>query len=113
MNKLLLMIVLSGPVCSLPLSAAPTGQQLLEACEKAIANGYHGLEASMCEWYVTPCACNTETGRGPRVCLPEDQPGRILALKVIDGLKKDKDLAEKPADIAAAEILSREYPCKE
>ena len=98
---------------NLPLAAAPTGQQLLKACEHARANGQKGLEASMCEWYVTPCDCNaTEHNKKmPRVCLPAEISSDFLARKVIDGLRAEPDLRDKSAAYAAAVILSRDYPC--
>lgn len=92
--------------------AAPSGQQLLRACETALANGYRGMAASMCEWYVTPCDCNTANDvQKPRVCLPKEVPGRVLARKVIAGIKAEPELADKSAAYAAALILSRSYPC--
>ena len=97
---------------SAPLSAAPTGRQLLDACEAALANGYRGLQASMCEWYVTPCDCDAGTGaQRPRVCLPDGISSRVLAGKVIKGLRSEPDLHGKSAAYAAAVILSRDYPC--
>ena len=99
---------------NLPLTAAPSGQQLLKACEHAIANGYTGPEASMCEWYVTPCDCNAAQQEPiPRVCLPGDISSRKLARKVIDGLKSEPELTGKSATYAAAVILSRDYPCSD
>lgn len=95
-----------------PLAAAPTGGQLLKACELAGRNGHKGIEASMCEWYVTPCDCNSaDRKQVPRVCLPEGVPGSVLARRVIDGLRADPELRKKSAAYAAAVILSRDYPC--
>lgn len=101
-------------VINLPLAAAPTGRQLLRACEHAVANGYKGLQASMCEWYVTPCNCiAAEQKPRPRVCLPEDISSKLLARKVIDGLRAEPELRQKSAAYAAAVILSRDFPCKD
>lgn len=97
---------------SLNISAEPTGQQLLDACEHAIANGFKGSEGMACEWYVTPCDCDTGTpGQTPRVCLPDDASSVALAQKLVDGLKEEPQLAGKSAGFAAATILSRSYPC--
>ena len=96
----------------MPLAAAPSGKQLLKACETALANGYRGMAASMCEWYVTPCDCKVaKPGPSPRVCLPEKISSTILARKVIDGLKAEPELSGKNAAYAAAVILARSYPC--
>ena len=94
------------------LAAAPSGQQLLNACETALANGYRGLPASMCEWYVTPCDCDAGTKvEKPRVCLPAGISSKVLARKVIAGIKAEPELAGKSAAYSAARILSRSYPC--
>jgi len=106
------LIIFLSLIINLPLAAAPTGRQLLKACEQAIDNGYTGPEASMCEWYVTPCDCNSAQHEPvPRVCLPEDISSRELARKVIDGLRSEPDLSYKSAAYAAGVILSRDYPC--
>ena len=94
------------------LAAAPSGQQLLNACETALNNGYRGLSASMCEWYVTPCDCEAGSKeRRPRVCLPEGISSEVLARKVIAGIKADPELTRKSAADAASLVLSRSYPC--
>lgn len=96
----------------MPLAAAPSGAQLLKACEKALANGYQGMAASMCEWYVTPCDCKVlKPSRTPRVCLPDKISSKVLAHKVINGLKAEPELTGKSASYAAAVILARSYPC--
>lgn len=96
----------------MPLAAAPSGQQLLRACEKALTNGYRGMAASMCEWYVTPCDCKvSKPAPAPRVCLPDKFSSKVLARKVIAGLKAEPELTRKSAAYAAAVILARSYPC--
>jgi hypothetical protein len=94
--------------------AAPGGAELLQACRQALTNGFAGVEGQMCAWYVTPCAC--EAGRKPgvpRVCLPETVATESLAREVVTGLVAQPELQSLDADISAAMILSRIYPCTE
>jgi hypothetical protein len=95
-----------------PLAAAPTGLQLRNACEIAITNGFKSNAGMLCEWYVRPCNCRDEkSARAPRVCLPDDVDYADLARKVVAGLKFETRLLTAEADLAAAIILSRSYPC--
>ncbi len=92
--------------------AAPTGANLLEACEDALKNGFQGPEAMMCVWYVTPCDCHHgKDSEIPRVCLPDGKEPESLAREVIEGLKSQPELQNKSAEISAGEILVEKYPC--
>ncbi len=94
------------------LLAAPTGADLLNACEDSLKNGFHGTKAMMCVWYVTPCDCHHGKDSAiPRVCLPDGKKAESLALEVIDGLKSQPELQTKSAEISANEILVKNYPC--
>ena len=97
----------------LPAAAAePTGAQLLVACRTAVDNGFTGMEASMCDWYVTPCECGPEPPAGTaRVCLPADVTTLELARQVIDGLQQRPELADLSAADAARTVLAAIYPC--
>ncbi len=94
--------------------AAPTGAELLRACESSLASGFKGNNGMMCEWYVTPCDCQlTMRPDIPRVCLPESVSTVALARKVVDGLSANPVLQTLDADLAAGLILSQYYSCDE
>lgn len=97
-----------------PVSAAPSGADLLVACEHSLANDFRGIEGQMCIWYVTPCDCSyTGSKEMPRVCLPRAVPVETLAREVIDGLQEATVLLNREADVAAALVLAEKYPCSE
>ena len=92
--------------------AAPSGQDLLLACENSLLNGFQGTKGMMCIWYVTPCDCHYgEKESIPRVCLPVDISHEELAKEVVSGLKADPALQEFTAEMAVGTILSPHYPC--
>lgn len=94
------------------LMAAPSGEDLLNACEAAMKENSSGLDAKMCDWYVTPCDCSVDPEmKLPRVCLADDFSTRELAGQVIDGLRKQPALLKEDAGMAASTILSKLYPC--
>jgi len=97
-----------------PVSAAPSGADLLVACKHSLGNDFRGIEGQMCIWYVTPCDCSS-TGKKeiPRVCLPRSEPVETLARVVIEGLQATTGLQTLEADIAAALVLVKTYPCHE
>ena len=114
MNRYIYLAIFPLLLLALPLSAAPTGEQLLKACETAVANNQQGAEAVFCEWYATPCDC--EAGRpadAPRVCLPENYDANELSREVLAGLRGAPELRQKHAATAAAIILARHYPCQD
>jgi len=93
-------------------SAAPGGAALLRACDNALAGGFNGIQGHMCTWYVTPCDCETaRKPEAPRVCLPDKVATEALARMVVDGLRARPELQLLDADVAAAKILSGNYPC--
>jgi hypothetical protein len=92
-------------------AGAPTGAQLLNSCEHALARGFHGLQGKMCRWYVTPCDCTASRPGLPQVCLPPGAPVRNLASQVVAGLKSEPGLRRESAAFAAHTILARRYPC--
>lgn len=92
--------------------AAPTGADLLGACEDSLANGFHGTTGMMCVWYVTPCDCQYGKDTAiPRVCLPDGKSSESLAREVIEGLKSQAELQSASAEISAGVILAPKYPC--
>jgi hypothetical protein len=96
------------------LVAAPAAGDLLKACEYSLKNGFAGIEADMCIWYVTPCDCDYgKENDMPRVCLPDGVAVETLARIVVAGLKADAGLHALDADFAANTLLSRIYPCNQ
>ena len=94
--------------------ADPSGAGLLSACEFSMDSGFEGIKGQMCTWYVTPCDCEySKDPQAPRVCLPEFVAIEALAKQVVNGLKAQPELQEKNAEVAAAIILSRTYPCSD
>ena len=92
--------------------AVPTGFELLNACEDALANGFQSSNGMMCVWYVTPCDCHHgKDSTIPRVCLPDDETPELLAREVIEGLKSHPELQFEPAEKSAGVILAPKYPC--
>ena len=92
--------------------SAPTGADLLGACEDSLANGFQGTTGMMCVWYVTPCDCyHGKDSDIPRICLPDGKAAEVLAREVIDGLKSQPELQTKSAEISAGVILAAKYPC--
>jgi hypothetical protein len=94
-------------------AAAPSGAELLAACEHALAHGFDGIEGQMCAWYARPCDCDLGHVDAPRVCLPEQIETEALARDVAAGLRAEPALQAAPPAVAAARILAREYPCAE
>ena len=91
---------------------APSGTDLLHACEDSLVNGFQSTKGMMCIWYVTPCDCNFGNKKTvPRVCLPDNISHELLAREVIDGLKENSELQPLTAEMAAGTILSPIYPC--
>ena len=88
-----------------------TGNELVTACEKAIASEFTGNTGMICHWYVTPCDCNYGNELLSRVCLPAEYNEEKLAQQVIDGLNSNPDLLSKEAAFAANSVLTTLYPC--
>jgi hypothetical protein len=103
----ILLLIFSGN-----LQAAPTGADLLEACETSLEKGFQGSFGMMCVWYVTPCDCHHgKHSEIPRVCLPDGLETEDLAKQVIAGLKSTPELQSNTAEISAGKILVEKYPC--
>ena len=106
-KKLVFLLVLSPSI-----QAAPTGADLLEACEISLEKGFNGSKGMMCVWYVTPCDCHYGKDSAiPRVCLPDGKEAESLAREVIDGLKLQPELQSESAEISAGIVLAPKYPC--
>ena len=94
------------------IQAAPSGGNLLTACEDSLVNGFQSKAGMMCIWYVTPCDCHHgDKETVPRVCLPEDASHVDLAKEVIEGLKVNPEYQSETAEMAAGLILAPKYPC--
>ena len=110
MKKTALIILLF--ILSSQVSAAPSGEDILIACEDALVNGFKSTNGMMCIWYVTPCDCHYGDKESvPHVCLPENASHEALAKEVISGLKNSPDLQKQTAEMAAGIILAPKYPC--
>ena len=94
--------------------AAPTGADLLRACGESRGGDLSGIEGAMCEYYVTPCAC--EIGAEPAqpdFCPPQSVSTLSLAETVVAGLREAPELQRIEARVAAARVLAKKYPCNE
>ncbi len=98
--------------CAAPAAyAAPTVGELRETCMQALAAGYVGEQAAMCDWYVAPCGVCGEHGPPPRAwCVPGGTPPAEVAAQVTANLRQLD--AARAAPEAVEEILRRRYPCK-
>jgi len=93
--------------------AVPSSDELVQICERALANGYNGKRAQMCTWYVTPCDCDvSQLGEIPRVCIPTNVQSRKLAQQVTELLKALPEYRQPDGARAAAQVLSVVYPCE-
>lgn len=92
--------------------AAPRADELLHTCDTALAAGYTGVDASMCDWYVAPCGACGKAGPAPLAwCLPPGLNGAALARVVVAELRKQPALAAQPAPKAVAQVLTARYAC--
>lgn len=93
---------------------APTGADLLSACQHAQRSDYQGEKGMLCIWYVTPCDCQSLKDTAlPRVCLPADISHETTAAQVVSALKNQVELQSLSAAQAAARILAASYPCSD
>ncbi len=93
-------------------SAAPTGADVVAACEESLAKGFQDIKGMMCVWYVTPCDCSYGKDPAiPRVCLPDGKDTDALAREVIEGLKLQPELLSQSAELSSNTILAAKYPC--
>lgn len=93
--------------------AAPSGEQLLAACNDSLMHDFQGINGVMCAWYVTPCDCEKGKETLPKICLTEPVSTATLAKTVVAGLRKHPELQREDAEFAAASILSQVYSCPE
>lgn len=90
--------------------AAPTVGELRATCARALAAGYVGEEAAMCDWYVAPCGICGKDGPPPKQwCVPAHVEAAEVAGIVVAALTGDDDT--RPAPAAVEEILRHRYPC--
>lgn len=109
-------LLLAILVAAAPLGqAAPNGAELLATCDEALAGGYRGIAAAMCDWYVAPCGvCGAESALAPRAwCVPATLKSAELARVVVAELKRDRAAASRSAPELVAAILAARYPCPE
>lgn len=84
-------------------------QEVLAVCTRALAAGYDGMDAVMCDWYVRPCGvCGVEAE--PAWCVPASRPGEALARDVVTWLQEAPSRAI-PAKPYIEERLKSSYPC--
>ena len=103
----ILLIIVTDPVI-----AAPSGADLLSACDKSIELGFDAIEGQMCTWYALPCNCYPDD-EVTQVCLPDDLSMESIAQIIVDGLKNETQLQTLSASESATLILARIYPCQE
>jgi hypothetical protein len=91
--------------------AAPTVAELAATCEQALAAGYRGEAAVMCDWYVAPCGACGPGGPPPKAwCVPAGMSDEALASLVVAELRAVDPASPAPA--AVKEILRRRLPCR-
>lgn len=94
-----------------PAVAAPSSDDIVTMCERALSKGFRGRTAQMCTWYVTPCDCDAEQNYAPRVCVPEDIASKTLAEQVVTLLKGLPEFRQEDGAQAVAQVLAVRYPC--
>jgi len=91
--------------------AAPTAGELAATCEQALAAGYRGEAAVMCDWYVAPCGVCGPQGPPPTEwCVPPGMTDAEVATLVLAELRAGDQA--RPAPVAVKEILRRRLPCR-
>ncbi len=91
--------------------SAPTGSDLLLACNTAQEEGYDSIQGQMCTWYIIPCNCSMDPAI-PESCTPENMEVHELADIIIEGLTGNNILLDETATMSAAIILSEKFPCE-
>ena len=94
------------------LAAEPTAEHVLAACQRALEKGFTGIEADICDWYITPCPCEfvEAAAEGPW-CLPQDLASAALAQLVVDELSRQPQSLSAPASLPIIKIVRATYPC--
>lgn len=110
MRLLRALCALAAVVAAAPAAAAPTAGELRATCERALADGYTGEDAAMCDWYVAPCGvCGKEGPPDPEWCVPDGVVAAEVASQVVAELKGGDDTRAAPEVVK--EILRRRFPC--
>ena len=94
-------------------TAAPTSDELVQLCKRALNAGYRGRLAQNCTWYAIPCDCDGPSANSPRVCIPVDVPSKKIAEQVTELLQALPEYRAEDGRRAAATVLSVVYPCTE
>ncbi len=86
-----------------------TAGMVVATCSRALAGGYSGRDAAMCDWHVRPCAV---CGKTPAhaFCIPPDMSPAALAREMVRQLRRASVLTEA-AKPQIREILRTRYPC--
>lgn len=92
--------------------AGPSVGELRRVCDRAFEQGFTGLDAATCEWFVAPCACRLRASDAgaPPWCVPQTESIDATVLKVLAALRAETD-RDAPAGRAVQGILERIYPC--
>lgn len=86
----------------------------MDACNIALREDFKGIEAAMCDWYVTPCPCNfkgSELLVEGEWCLPPNVDSQAVARLVVDGLAARGADLQRPASSLVIALLRDLYPC--
>jgi len=113
LNLSVLYVVLMMSCTGVVPAQSISGNELVAACEKAVASDFAGELGMICHWYVTPCDCIYGNEQLPRVCLPADVNEETLAQQVIAGLNSNPELLSKDAAFAANSVLTVLYSCSD
>lgn len=111
--KLLGAAITAGLVAFPSLFAAePTAEHVLAACQRALEKGFKGIEADICDWYITPCPCEfVAAAAEAQWCLPQDLDSAALAQHVVDELSRQPQSLSEPASLPIIKIVRAAYPC--
>ena len=93
--------------------AAPSSDDIIKMCERALGNGFRGRPAQMCTWYVTPCDCDIGRNSALRVCVPEETATRVIAEQVVTLLNGLPEFRQKDGEKAVRQVLAVRYPCSD
>jgi len=93
--------------------AEPSAEQVLQVCSRAIAKDFKGVDAAMCDWYVTPCPCNfKQEASAGEWCLPPKVDSLTVATQVVEILAHQPERLSLPASTPVIQALRTLYPCE-